>query len=117
MSDAEPRFPEAPEPDPPSPEDIELMRRHRREEHEADFDLRRDVSFAGNVSETAPLTYIAPTPAVGASFRCRDCPGRALTATDPYMGTPERRAYLRTFNRDLRTLLAGIPPEEQDDFI
>src|SRR5436190_22193474 len=114
MSDAETRFPEAPAPEPPSPEDIEWMRWHRRDKHDEDFDLRRDVSFAGNISETAPLTYTAATPAARASCWCRDCPGQKFMLSDPYVGTPERRAHLRSTDSNLQTLLANLWPDEED---
>jgi hypothetical protein len=114
---AEPSFPEVPEPDPPNADEVERMRAHRRDEHGEDFDLRRDVSFAGNPSETAPITFVAATPASGPKYRCEDCEGQLFLLPDPYIGTPERREHLRSFDRDLRTLLAGVDPEDQDEFI
>jgi hypothetical protein len=114
---SEPSFPEVPEPNPPSTQEVERMRAHRREEHGEDFDLGRDVSYGGNVSETAPLTYTAATPAGPAAYHCRDCPGSRFTLDDPYIGTPERRAHLRRFDPQLRTLLANVDRERQDAFI
>jgi hypothetical protein len=114
---AEPSFPEVPEPDPPTADEVERMRAHRRDEHGEDFDLHRDVSFAGNLSETAPMTFAAATPASGPKYWCKDCEGRVFLLPDPYIGTPERRDHLRRSDRRLQTLLAGVDPEDQDEFI
>jgi hypothetical protein len=111
MESSDLRPPAAPEPPPPSPQDVEQMRAHRDDVHNKGLSLRRDVSFGGNASATAPLSYIAPTPARGGSYSCGDCPGRTFPLPDdPYIGTPERRAYLRTFDKRLATLLAGVAP-------
>jgi hypothetical protein len=113
----EPSFPPVPEPDPPTEEDIEAMRAHRQEEHGEDFDLRRDVSYAGNASETAPMTFVAATPAAGPKYRCKGCEGRVFMLPDPYVGTPERRDHLRSFDPQVRTLLAGVDPQDEDALI
>jgi hypothetical protein len=93
------------------------MRRHREEEHGADFRLSRDVSFAGNARATAPLAYIAPTAFNQAAFHCRDCQGRKFLLRDPFAGTPERRAHLRRIDRHLQALLAATAPEDHDALI
>ena len=114
---SEPSFPELPDPDPPTADEIERMRAHRRGEHGEDFDLHRDVSFAGNPFETAPMTFAAASPASGPRYWCKDCDGQVFLLPDPYIGTPERRDHLRSFDRDLRTLLAGVDPEDEDEYI
>lgn len=113
----EPNFRDAPEPDPPTAADVAAMRAHRRDAHGADFVVERDVSYAGNVSATAPMTYNAPTAAGGATYHCRDCPGRVFLLDDPFAATPARRQHLRLVDPNLRTLIAGVPPERQDELI
>jgi hypothetical protein len=114
---SEPSFPELPDPDPPKADEVERIRAHRQEEHGEDFDLRRDVSYAGNESETAPMTYVAATPAGGPRFWCKGCEGRVFMLPDPYIGTAERRDHLRSSDPQLRTLLAGVDPKDEDEFI
>jgi hypothetical protein len=114
---SEPTFRELPDPDPPTADEVERMRAHRRDEHGEDFDLQRDVSYAGNTSDAAPMTFVAATPAAGPKYWCKDCEGRVFMLPDPYVGTPERRDHLRSFDKQLQTLLAGVDPDAEDALI
>ena len=116
MSD-EPRVPTASEPDPPSADDVETMRRHVVEVHGREFDLHRDVSFAGNATASAALTYVAPTSARGAAFNCRECPGKKMLLSDPMAGSAERHEHLRLRDPQLKPWLAATPPEYHDTII
>lgn len=106
-----------PDPPPPSASDVAEMRRHMRVQHRRGFDLCRDVSFAGNLSKSAPLTYTAATAGGPAAYHCRDCPGSRFLLGDPFAGTPERRDHLRLVDPKLKPLLAATRPEDQDALI
>ncbi|HVC06555.1 MAG TPA: hypothetical protein VND98_03080 [Solirubrobacterales bacterium] len=78
----------------PSEEIVEEMSAHFATVHKGKaFRLERDVSYFGNLSEGATLTYFA-SEEEGEGFYCSICHGRTLPKKIPY-GSPERNAKVR----------------------
>ena len=96
----------------PSKGIVEAMARDAKREHEKPFQLKRDVSYPGNLREDATFTYFA-SEEEGEGYYCAICMGRTMIAKLPY-GTPERNALARRRNPEIWGL-AHDPPEQLEE--
>jgi len=96
----------------PTPGATQVIWTHLAVTHgRGDFDLNRDVAFAGNDPEGAQITYLAETPGSGPRFVCAHptCAGKIFLAGEPTYGHPARNAWLLHAHPELgTTLLAGV---------
>jgi hypothetical protein len=97
----------------PAPELVEAMRKHAEQEHGRDFDLHRDVFFAGNTPPDTTFDVRARTPKAGGAFFCKHCPGPFTVGQVDY-GSPQRNAFLQLHDRGLRSVLNGARMEDRD---